>query len=62
MEVNRDSWVARAPVEVGVFGPTVGVGEAARLLKIGRTLAYRLAREGELPVPVIRSAGLCGCQ
>lgn len=28
--------------------------EAARMLGIGRTLAYRLVREGRWPTPVIR--------
>jgi excisionase family DNA binding protein len=30
------------------------VEEAARCLGIGRTLAYRLAREGNFPVPIFR--------
>lgn len=33
---------------------TVSVEEAARLLGIGRTLAYQLASSDQLPVPVIR--------
>jgi len=33
---------------------TVGIEEAARYLGIGRTTAYALAAEGELPVPVLR--------
>ncbi len=36
------------------LGSTVSVEEAAELLGIGRTLAYRLAAAGELPVPVVR--------
>lgn len=32
----------------------VDVEEAARILGIGRTLAYRLVREGEWPTPVVR--------
>jgi excisionase family DNA binding protein len=33
---------------------TASVGEVADRLAISRTLAYKLAREGRLPVPVIR--------
>ena len=45
---------AGAPAGGRVPGPTVSVEEAAQALGIGRTLAYRLAAAGELPVPVIR--------
>ena len=41
-------------IQVGASGSTVSVEEAAELLGIGRTLAYRLAAAGELPVPVVR--------
>ncbi|MBR7829712.1 helix-turn-helix domain-containing protein [Actinospica sp. MGRD01-02] len=41
-------------VQVGASGSTVSVEEAAHMLGIGRTLAYRLAAAGELPVPVVR--------
>ncbi len=34
--------------------PTVSVEQAGEMLGIGRTLAYRLAARGELPVPVVR--------
>jgi excisionase family DNA binding protein len=33
---------------------TVNLGEVADRLAISRTLAYKLAREDRLPVPVIR--------
>ena len=33
---------------------TVSIEEAAAALGIGRQLAYRLARENALPVPVLR--------
>ncbi len=33
---------------------TVTVEEAARVLGIGRTLAYEAVRRGEFPTPVIR--------
>jgi excisionase family DNA binding protein len=33
---------------------TMSVEEAAELLGIGRTLAYRLATRNELPTPVVR--------
>ena len=32
----------------------INVGEVAERLAISRSLAYKLAREGRLPVPVIR--------
>ncbi len=41
-------------VQIGASVSTVSVEEAARVLGIGRTLAYRLAAAGELPVPVVR--------
>ncbi|WP_084723111.1 helix-turn-helix domain-containing protein [Streptomonospora alba] len=34
--------------------PTVGLMTAARMLGIGRTKAYQLARAGEFPCKVIR--------
>jgi hypothetical protein len=45
---------AGAPVDGGEPGSTVSVEQAARLLGIGRTLAYRLAAADQLPVPVLR--------
>jgi len=33
---------------------TINVGEVAERLAISRSLAYKLAREDRLPVPVIR--------
>jgi excisionase family DNA binding protein len=36
----------------------VDVPEAAAMLGIGRTLAYRLVREGDWPTPVIRMGRL----
>jgi excisionase family DNA binding protein len=41
-------------IQSSASGSTVSVEEAARLLGIGRTLAYRLAAADELPVPVVR--------
>jgi excisionase family DNA binding protein len=38
------------PIPQGV----IDLLEAARILGIGRTLAYRLVREGRWPTPVIR--------
>lgn len=34
--------------------PVLDLLQAARLLGIGRTTAYKLAREGAFPVPLIR--------
>ena len=45
---------AGAPAGGRVPGSTVSVEEAAEMLGIGRTLAYRLAAAGQLPVPVVR--------
>lgn len=39
---------------VGGLPPMLRLPEAARLLGIGRTSAYRLARQGQFPVPVVR--------
>lgn len=43
-------------ISVGAAGlaPTVSVEQAGKMLGIGRTLAYRLAACGELPVPIVR--------
>lgn len=38
--------------------PTVDLMTAARVLGIGRTKAYELARAGEFPVHVVRIGGL----
>lgn len=35
--------------------PTLDLVEAARLLGIGRTLAYEMVREGTWPTPIIRA-------
>ena len=42
----------QAPIPVGPV--LVDVVDAARLLGIGRTLAYELIRSGEWPTPVVR--------
>jgi Helix-turn-helix domain len=34
--------------------PTVSLERAARILGIGRTLAYELARTGRFPVPLLK--------
>jgi excisionase family DNA binding protein len=44
--VNREELLA--------LPATVDLVTAARALGIGRTMAYQLARAGELPVPVLR--------
>lgn len=45
----------RRPTEAPtVLPPTLDVVTAARLLGIGRTLAYRLVRNGEWPTPVLK--------
>lgn len=35
--------------------PTLDLVDAARLLGIGRTLAYEMVREGTWPTPIIRA-------
>ena len=53
--------------------PTIDLVTAARLLGIGRTVAYELVREGRWPTPIIRAGrkirvpsaalrALLGCQ
>ncbi|OLZ60421.1 hypothetical protein BS330_03635 [Amycolatopsis keratiniphila subsp. nogabecina] len=37
------------------LGVTTNLMTAARMLGIGRTTAYRLARRGDFPVPAIRA-------
>ena len=54
MGAKENGGIEAASAQVVPVGVTVGVEEVARLLGIGRTLAYRLAAAGELPVPVIR--------
>jgi len=39
---------------LGELGVTTDLMTAARILGIGRTTAYRLAREGAFPVPAVR--------
>jgi hypothetical protein len=41
--------------EVGALPAVTDLETAARALGIGRTTAYRLARDGQFPVPVIRA-------
>jgi predicted DNA-binding transcriptional regulator AlpA len=38
--------------------PVLDLPEAARLLRIGRTSAYALAKRGQFPVPVVRAGKL----
>jgi excisionase family DNA binding protein len=42
-------------VDVHTLPPTVGVETAARLLGIGRALAYRLVRQNEFPCRIVRA-------
>lgn len=37
--------------------PAISLTEAATLLGVGRTTAYKAAREGTFPVPVLRVGG-----
>ncbi len=42
------------PQSAQLESETHTIGEAARRLGIGRTLAYRLVAEGQFPVPTIK--------
>jgi excisionase family DNA binding protein len=42
------------PPDLNALPPVLDLRQAARLLGIGRTTAYKLAREGTFPVPLIR--------
>lgn len=42
------------PSDLNSLPPVLDLLQAARLLGIGRTTAYKLAREGTFPVPLIR--------
>ncbi|VVJ22674.1 Uncharacterised protein [Amycolatopsis camponoti] len=46
---------ARASQQLGHLGVTTDLMTAARVLKIGRTTAYKAARNGTFPVPVVRA-------
>ncbi len=40
--------------ELGGASAVLDLPEAARLLGVGRTLAYQLVRDGQWPTPVVR--------
>jgi len=44
------------------LGVMTNVETAAQILGIGRTVAYRLAKDGDFPVPVLRLLELLGAQ
>ena len=46
-----------APPDTRTLPPTLDIVTAGRLLGIGRTTAYQLARHGQFPVPVLRIGG-----
>src|SRR3954469_5315692 len=48
------STMAQSGSDLGVAAAVVDLPQAAQILGIGRTLAYRLVREGRWPTPVIR--------
>lgn len=45
------------PPDPRTLPPTLDIVTAARLLGIGRTTAYQLARNGQFPVPLLRIGG-----
>ena len=44
-----------SPSDLTHLPPTLDLVEAARLLGIGRTVAYELVRENRWPTPIIRA-------
>jgi len=42
-------------VDLSQLPPTLDLVAAAKLLGIGRTVAYALVREGQWPTPIIRA-------
>jgi hypothetical protein len=43
------------PLDLTDLPPTLDLVDAARLLGIGRTMAYEMVREGTWPTPIIRA-------
>lgn len=50
-DVAEEVWTVE---RVRALGVMTNVETAARILGIGRTVAYRLAKDGKFPVPVLR--------
>jgi excisionase family DNA binding protein len=42
-------------LDLSKLPPTLDLVEAARMLGIGRTLAYEMVREGSWPTPIVRA-------
>jgi predicted DNA-binding transcriptional regulator AlpA len=42
-------------LDLASLPPTLDLMAAARLLGVGRTVAYELVREGQWPTPIIRA-------
>lgn len=47
------------PTDPRSLPPTLDIVTAGRMLGIGRTTAYQLARYDQFPVPVLRIGGSC---
>lgn len=43
--------------KIQALGMTCGIETAGKILGIGRTVAYRLAREGQWPTPIRKVGG-----
>lgn len=57
--IKEDSSMKQPPVtDLAELPPMLTVPQAARVLGIGRTLAYELVRTGAWPTPVIRAGKL----
>jgi excisionase family DNA binding protein len=42
-------------LDLSKLPPTLDLVEAARMLGIGRTLAYEMVRDGSWPTPIVRA-------
>lgn len=50
-------WPGMTMAEIAELPTVLDLITAARALRIGRTTAYALARDGEFPCPVVRVGG-----
>lgn len=46
---------AEQPIDLHALPPTVDLVTAAKMLGIGRTLAYEMVRDGTWPTPILRA-------
>lgn len=53
-DLHRPSFLDRTRPDPRALSPALDIVTTGRLLGIGRTTAYQLARRGQFPVPVLR--------